>query len=170
MRNLQNGHSWPWTRNQFLDRKYRMQEMYQNFMEGEEWNLPPVSHVTGSSLSCDYHVRLFYVRYDWLSPWKQKQDPFWEPTDMDVQIGSVHVYLQSLSYMVRGIAWNIIQLHNSLIYVLRLNWKSNWPSPITVVMSRGTSKWKFSPATLMAPPLGRLMTRLLRNRRNWWAL
>ena len=30
----------------------------------------------------------------------QKDDPFWEPTDVDVQIGSVHVYLQSLTYMV----------------------------------------------------------------------
>lgn len=41
--------------------------------------------------SGDSHVILF---------WMQKEDPFWEPTDVDVQIGSVHVYLQSLTYMV----------------------------------------------------------------------
>ena len=43
MRNLANGHSWLWSRNAFLDRKYRMQEMYQNYVEGEEWDLAPVS-------------------------------------------------------------------------------------------------------------------------------
>jgi len=30
----------------------------------------------------------------------QEQDPFWEPTDADVLIGKVHVYLQSLAYKV----------------------------------------------------------------------
>ena len=39
------------------------------------------------------NVHIYYV---------QKEDPFWEPTDVDVQIGSVHVYLQSLTYMVKG--------------------------------------------------------------------
>lgn len=43
-------------------------------------------------ISCDSHV-IFVVNV-------QKEDPFWEPTDVDVQIGSVHVYLQSLTYMV----------------------------------------------------------------------
>lgn len=46
MRHLVTDHEWVWNRNQFLDRKYRMQEMYQNYVEGEEWNLPQVSHVT----------------------------------------------------------------------------------------------------------------------------
>ena len=41
--------------------------------------------------SHDSHVILFCV---------QKDDPFWEPTDVDLHIGSVHVYLQSLTYMV----------------------------------------------------------------------
>ena len=50
MRNLDNGYSWMWTRNQFLERKYRMQEMYQNYVEGEQWDLPQVSW------SCDDHV------------------------------------------------------------------------------------------------------------------
>ncbi len=47
MRDLVSDHSWMWNRNQFLERKYRMQEMYQNYMEGEEWNITNVSsHVT----------------------------------------------------------------------------------------------------------------------------
>lgn len=45
MRNLDNGYSWIWSRNQFLDRKYRMQEMYQNYVEGEQWDLPQVGHM-----------------------------------------------------------------------------------------------------------------------------
>ena len=32
----------------------------------------------------------------------QEKDPFWEPADADVLIGSVHVYLQSLAYKVRN--------------------------------------------------------------------
>lgn len=46
MRHLTTDHAWLWTTNQFLDRKYRMQEMYQNYVEGEEWQLPNVSHMT----------------------------------------------------------------------------------------------------------------------------
>ena len=45
MRNLDNGYAWMWNRNQFLERKYRMQEMYQNYVEGEQWDLPQVGHV-----------------------------------------------------------------------------------------------------------------------------
>lgn len=30
----------------------------------------------------------------------QEKDPFWEPTDANVLIGKVHVYLQSLAYKV----------------------------------------------------------------------
>lgn len=37
---------------------------------------------------------MLYIMY-----W-QEQDPFWEPTDNAVHIGSVHVYLHSLSYNV----------------------------------------------------------------------
>ena len=42
MRNLANDNAWLWSRGQFLDRKYLMQEMYQNYVEGEPWTLPPV--------------------------------------------------------------------------------------------------------------------------------
>ena len=30
----------------------------------------------------------------------QAKDPFWEDPNTDVYIGSVHVYLQSLAYMI----------------------------------------------------------------------
>lgn len=43
MRSLVNDHSWMWGRNEFLDRKYQMQEMYQNYVEGEEWDRNKVS-------------------------------------------------------------------------------------------------------------------------------
>ena len=45
MRSLVKDHTWIWNRNQFLDRKYQMQEMYQNYVEGDEWDLPNVSHM-----------------------------------------------------------------------------------------------------------------------------
>ena len=31
----------------------------------------------------------------------KESDPFWEPDDAEVFIGSVQVYLQSLAYLVR---------------------------------------------------------------------
>nr|KAG5687659.1 hypothetical protein BaRGS_027551 [Batillaria attramentaria] len=71
MKNLENGNEWLLDRNKFINRKYLMQEMYQNFMEGDkDWDVP------------------------------KEKDPFWEPPSSDVQIGSVHVYLQSLGYLV----------------------------------------------------------------------
>ena len=30
----------------------------------------------------------------------QEKDPFWEPADADVMIGTVHVYLSSLGFKV----------------------------------------------------------------------
>ena len=47
-----------------------MQEMYQNFEEGEEWELP------------------------------DERDPFTELDTADVMIGCVEVYLESIGYMV----------------------------------------------------------------------
>lgn len=46
MRHLVTDHIWLWNRNRFLDRKECMQEMYQNYVEGEEWHLPQASHMT----------------------------------------------------------------------------------------------------------------------------
>lgn len=43
----------------------------------------------------------------------QERDPFWEPDDAEIQIGSVQVYLQSLAYLV-GTAWNLDSLINNL--------------------------------------------------------
>ena len=40
--NLETKHEWIWSRQKFLNRKYIMQEMYDNFQEGDEWDLPPV--------------------------------------------------------------------------------------------------------------------------------
>ena len=37
------GNDWLWDRNKFINRKFIMQEMYQNFVEGEpDWDLPQV--------------------------------------------------------------------------------------------------------------------------------
>lgn len=36
MRSLENDNWWMFSRNQFLDRKYKMQEMYQNHVEGDD--------------------------------------------------------------------------------------------------------------------------------------
>ncbi|KAK7487439.1 hypothetical protein BaRGS_00021280, partial [Batillaria attramentaria] len=40
--NLETKHEWIWSREKFLNRKFVMQEMYDNFQEGEEWDLPPI--------------------------------------------------------------------------------------------------------------------------------
>lgn len=42
VQNLETKHEWIWPRQKFVNRKYIMQEMYQNYLEGEEWNLPAV--------------------------------------------------------------------------------------------------------------------------------
>ena len=34
-----------WDRNKFMNRKFLMQEMYQNYVEGDEWDVPQVSDV-----------------------------------------------------------------------------------------------------------------------------
>ncbi|XP_063964719.1 kinesin-like protein KIF28P [Lytechinus pictus] len=71
MKNVDNDNEFLWTRNKFLNRKYLMQEMYQNFTDGDK----------------DWDV-------------EQNKDPFWEPPDTEVLIGCVHVYLQSLAYLI----------------------------------------------------------------------
>ncbi|XP_033639651.1 kinesin-like protein KIF28P [Asterias rubens] len=71
MRCNNNDNEFLWDRNKFLNRKYLMQEMYQNFVDGDkDWDL------------------------------EQDIDPFWEPPDSEVMIGCVHVYLQSLGYLI----------------------------------------------------------------------
>ena len=36
-------HEWMWSRNKFLDRKCIMAEMYDNYEDGDKWDLPQVS-------------------------------------------------------------------------------------------------------------------------------
>ncbi|XP_025115263.1 kinesin-like protein KIF28P isoform X3 [Pomacea canaliculata] len=68
MKNLLNGNTWLWERGKFMNRRYMMQEMYQQYLDGEDVLKRP-----------------------------KEEDPFWEPTE-DVLIGTASVFLQSLSY------------------------------------------------------------------------
>ncbi|XP_056000812.1 kinesin-like protein KIF28P isoform X2 [Ostrea edulis] len=69
LRNLENGNEWLWDRNKFINRKFLMQEMYQNYVEGaDDWDV------------------------------SREKDPFWEDADIEVLIGTVHVHLMSLSH------------------------------------------------------------------------
>lgn len=43
MRHLETDHYWLWSRNKFVNRKYLMQEMYQNYVESEAWEVPEVT-------------------------------------------------------------------------------------------------------------------------------
>ncbi|ESO84800.1 hypothetical protein LOTGIDRAFT_176099, partial [Lottia gigantea] len=71
MKHMENENEWMFSRNDFINRKYLMQEMYANYMQGDEdWDVP------------------------------QERDPFWEPPETEVLVGTVHVYLQSLGYMI----------------------------------------------------------------------
>ena len=40
---LETGLEWVWSREKFLNRKFVMQEMFEKFEDGEDWQLPPVS-------------------------------------------------------------------------------------------------------------------------------
>ena len=42
MKNLTNDNEWLWDKNKFINRKYIMQEMYQNYTEGDELNVDKV--------------------------------------------------------------------------------------------------------------------------------
>lgn len=41
-KNMFNGTEFLWDRNKFINRKFLMQEMYQDYTEGVEWDLPQV--------------------------------------------------------------------------------------------------------------------------------
>ncbi|KAJ8309975.1 hypothetical protein KUTeg_011840 [Tegillarca granosa] len=68
MENTENGNYWMWDRNKFINRKFIMAEMYQNYLEEDDWDLP------------------------------QDKDPFWEPADTEILLGTVHVHLMSLAH------------------------------------------------------------------------
>ena len=42
MLDLETDHEWFWPSEKFLDRKAVMQEMYEDYAEGEDWKLPKV--------------------------------------------------------------------------------------------------------------------------------
>ena len=62
LRNLDNELEYVWQRDKFVRRKYLMQEMYQNFVEGSDWKLPDVStmslHLTISDVLSIKDIRL----------------------------------------------------------------------------------------------------------------
>lgn len=69
MTNPKTGNEWMWDRNKFINRKFLMQEMYQNYIEGDDnWDVP------------------------------QDRDPFWEPADIELLVGTVQLHLMSLAH------------------------------------------------------------------------
>ena len=42
MKSQEDDAEWIWDRNKFFNRKFLMQEMYQNYVEGDDWDLPQV--------------------------------------------------------------------------------------------------------------------------------
>lgn len=69
MTNLQTMNVWLWDKGKLMNRKYLMQDLYQRYLEGE-----------------DFLLRM-----------KKEEDPFWEPAE-DLFIGLSNFFLQSLSY------------------------------------------------------------------------
>ncbi|XP_069105023.1 kinesin-like protein KIF28P isoform X2 [Argopecten irradians] len=64
-----NNNEWMWDKNKAINRKSLMQEIYQDFVSGEEnWDVP------------------------------KEKDPFWEPSDQEILIGSAHLHLMSLAH------------------------------------------------------------------------
>ena len=61
---------WVWSRQTFFNRKYVMQEMFDKFEDGEKWQRAANS------------------------------DPFENPPDAQIPIGSVKIWLQSLAYNI----------------------------------------------------------------------
>nr|XP_022323498.1 kinesin-like protein KIF28P isoform X1 [Crassostrea virginica] len=69
--NIETKHEWIWPKVKFMNRKYVMQEMYNDFLDGDDpWELPP------------------------------EKDPFLDDINAEFHIGSVKIWLQSTSYMI----------------------------------------------------------------------
>ena len=59
MRNLVNGNYWLLHRNDFINRKYLMQEMYQSYMEGDSnWDKPKVKAIIVLMYVCHDSTRI----------------------------------------------------------------------------------------------------------------
>ena len=67
---LTTGYQWFWSKQKFLNRKYLMNEMYEDFQEGNPWNPP------------------------------EERDPFMESCDTQCLIGVAQVYVQCIAYLV----------------------------------------------------------------------
>lgn len=70
MRDLQTGVEYLWPKAKFINRKYVMDEMYENFEDGDDWQL------------------------------EDEKDPFTESPDVESLIGCVAVPMQSLGYVL----------------------------------------------------------------------
>ena len=46
MIDLETDHEFNWTREKFINRKFVMQEMFENYTDGDEWQLPAVGLLT----------------------------------------------------------------------------------------------------------------------------
>lgn len=69
---LETGYTWFWTKQKFINRKYVMQEMFEDFQNGEPVEVPG------------------------------ERDPFLESRDVECLIGTAEVYLLSLTYQVNS--------------------------------------------------------------------
>jgi len=67
---LQTGYSWFWSKGKFINRKYAMSEMFDDFEEGEDWQVA------------------------------EEKDPFIENPDTECLIGVTEVYIQCVTYLV----------------------------------------------------------------------
>ncbi|XP_037069265.1 kinesin-like protein KIF28P isoform X2 [Pollicipes pollicipes] len=70
MRNLANNAEYVWPKDKFRNRLYLMQEMYGNFEDDDDWDLP------------------------------ESQDPFRESPDTEVLLGTCQVFLQPIAFQV----------------------------------------------------------------------
>ena len=59
MKNLANDNEWLWDKNKFINRKYIMQEMYQNYTDGDEWNVDKVKADLQSAVRAHGQYDLF---------------------------------------------------------------------------------------------------------------
>lgn len=121
---------WYWPREKFLNRKFVMQEMFEKYQEGEDFKLPNVSlYIWASTWELDrvkprsseqplsysslglYHTSLCVLMdhtesiHQEVPTWPllnplQDRDPFVEDPNVDMLVGTVKLWLQSLAYYI----------------------------------------------------------------------
>ena len=72
MKNLENGTEFIWPKEKFLNRLYLMKEMYNNYEDEDDWDLP------------------------------EEKDPFQEDLNQEICIGTSQVFMQPIAYMVKA--------------------------------------------------------------------